>query len=111
MTDAYIIIGHVGIVCVCNLVMLHVKFQAFRDLFKFEIGNADSIQRNSSPDRILQDFRTEKEPFIETDSDLEITLIFICFSQVKSSMSLLLHVTLRQASLSSYHYILDCTLI
>ena len=93
MAYGYIVIRYESIIIVCDFAVLHVKFDALDDFLRLEVDYAESVQSQGSPERVLEDARTEVQALIETESYLKVLLVLIEFTQVVRSVCLFLYVS------------------
>ena len=77
MAYGYIVIRYEGIVIVCDLAVLHMKFDALNDFLRFEVDYPESVQGHVRPERVLEDARTEVQALVETESHLKVLLVLI----------------------------------
>lgn len=77
MAYGYIVIRYESIIIVGDFAVLHVKFDTLDDFLRLEVDYAESVQSQGSPERVLEDARTEVQALIETQSHLKVLLVFI----------------------------------
>lgn len=77
MAYGYIVIRYEGIVIVRDLAVLHVKFDALNDFLRLEVDYPESVQGYGSPERVLEDARTEVQALVKTESHLKVFLFLI----------------------------------
>jgi len=77
MAYGYIVIRYEGIVIVCDLAVLHMKLNALNDFLRLEVDYPESVQGQGSPERVLEDARTEVQALVKTESHLKVFLFLI----------------------------------
>ena len=93
MAYGYIVIRYESIIVVCDLAVLHVKFDALDDFLRLEVYYPESVQSQGNPERVLKNARTEVQALIETESHLKVLLVLIEFAQVVRCVSLFLYIS------------------